>query len=523
MRLILALICAAVCSTGLAQIQQQTTPNLINPTGTAWGIPPAQVLTSTGIGQIEGGGPTTGSAYYNSDTNTIRFSYGSSTVAQSIAISQALQGSGIALLGYQYSWQIMNDTAYAGGPLTGVVRLTNPSNQVLESYAYNYNPGASAQGAFQTFSGTQAFIPQAGYGLGQVGSISLSWTGQDNRFWNGLYGPRIRNSDLRLLYGNDICTQDPLSSPNCPGYAQAYFTQQCTANPLYNSGCPGYQQAYYTQQCTANPLSDPGCPGYAKAYFDQQCTANPLYNTQCPGYAQAYFTQQCSLNGLYDRNCPNYATAYATQQLTSKTNTTTVTTTVSDPVTAQTNPVAAQTNPVAVATTTANTTSSTSPTSVTSVTSVVVPAPAPQAPTAAPDAASKDTAKDTAKDSPAAPAPAPAASSSEPRSADSGRRDDRQNARASADTRAREVMRQAGDAKTLEAQAATQTAALALMGFVPGFEAYSQTRLPDPLMQQLQQKYGRSPVDNRRALWGLTGPSEQRWNQMVEDQYEIAK
>ena len=68
--------------------------------------------------------------------------------------------------------------------------------------------------------------------------------------------------------------------------------------------------------CLVNPLSSPTCPGYQEAYTAQQCSINPLYSPVCPGYAQAYFDQQCSLDGLYDRQCPNYATAYATQQAT---------------------------------------------------------------------------------------------------------------------------------------------------------------------------------------------------------------
>jgi hypothetical protein len=91
----------------------------------------------------------------------------------------------------------------------------------------------------------------------------------------------------------------------------------CLVNPLYSPQCAGYEQAYTNQQCSLNPLYRPSCAGYEVAYFNQQCSINALFNNQCQGYAQAYFDQQCSLNGLYDRQCPNYATTYATQQVTS--------------------------------------------------------------------------------------------------------------------------------------------------------------------------------------------------------------
>jgi hypothetical protein len=63
--------------------------------------------------------------------------------------------------------------------------------------------------------------------------------------------------------------------------------------------------------CLSNPLSDTSCPGYAEAYLTQQCAISPLYMASCPGYQQAYFTQQCTLNALYDRDCPGYNEAYA--------------------------------------------------------------------------------------------------------------------------------------------------------------------------------------------------------------------
>lgn len=114
--------------------------------------------------------------------------------------------------------------------------------------------------------------------------------------------------------GPDPCDVDPLSSPSCPGYQQAYYNQQCSANPLYDVGCPGYQQAYYNQQCSANPLYDTGCPGYAQAYYNQQCSISALYDSGCPGYQQAYYNQQCQLDTLYDSGCPGYAQAYYNQQ-----------------------------------------------------------------------------------------------------------------------------------------------------------------------------------------------------------------
>jgi hypothetical protein len=63
--------------------------------------------------------------------------------------------------------------------------------------------------------------------------------------------------------------------------------------------------------CHVNPLSSPQCPNYAQAYQDQQCSLNPLYSPVCAGYEQAYFNQQCSINALFNSQCQGYAEAYA--------------------------------------------------------------------------------------------------------------------------------------------------------------------------------------------------------------------
>ena len=110
------------------------------------------------------------------------------------------------------------------------------------------------------------------------------------------------------------CAANPLYSPDCTGYADAYaaflYQQACSADPLYDSGCPGYATAYYNQQCTINPLYDSGCTGYEEAYYNQQCSLDPLYDSGCTGYAEAYYNQQCSLDPLYDSGCDGYEQAY---------------------------------------------------------------------------------------------------------------------------------------------------------------------------------------------------------------------
>ena len=158
--------------------------------------------------------------------------------------------------------------------------------------------------------------------IGIVGDHSIGQYEQVTFGQNGLQIGEYQNSysDIPNFDMSAVCSANPLYSPDCPGYADAYalylFQQQCSANPLYDSKCPGYADAYYNQQCSIDPLYDTGCTGYAEAYYTQQCTLDPLYDSGCDGYAEAYFDQQCTLDPLYDSGCTGYAAAYLDQQCT---------------------------------------------------------------------------------------------------------------------------------------------------------------------------------------------------------------
>ena len=82
---------------------------------------------------------------------------------------------------------------------------------------------------------------------GIVGNPSLG------EFQQIYHGNGLTTSQLLPRYSlttSSVCSSNPLSNPACPGYQEAYFTQQCSINPLYNQNCPGYQEAYFTQQCS---------------------------------------------------------------------------------------------------------------------------------------------------------------------------------------------------------------------------------------------------------------------------------
>ena len=554
------LLCLVISQTAAQQLTDNLIYSTVNPApqGASYNWSGFAVTNSNGGGLSGGNVPG-----YNTATGTFLFGYAQGTVAYSMAINSALSGSGVQVNGINYGFQYYNQD-FSRGSLSTTVSVLSNQGVTLQSYFHSL-PNTT-QG-WTNFDQVKTFGDP--YSLANLGNVTMTWTGKDDRFWAGYYGPQFRNQYLRLSYGADLCQSDPLSSPTCqgyaqafltqqctanplydsscpgyaqalftqqctanslynpacPGYAQAYFTQQCTANPLYDSSCPGYAQAYFTQQCTANPLSDAKCPGYAQAYFTQQCTANPLSDAKCPGYAKAYYDQQCSLNGLYDRNCPNYATAYATQQLlnapsaTSGSATATANTTTSTVSSGGAVAVPGLSDPT-VAATVSSTTQSTAPSASPAAVTTAVPltaAPAatpaaPLAPTTLSSApASAQTSGPSAQSQPAQP----------PSRAQQLQQARMEAARKEVAARGGENMRQSQEAKSLDQQIELQGQIIGAMGHNPGFDVYNSLVLRDRGFYPSVQIYPNSrTVDNTRLLRGLTGASERRFDQMVDQQYQ---
>jgi hypothetical protein len=121
--------------------------------------------------------------------------------------------------------------------------------------------------------------------IGMTGDSSLN---QYTLHYSGAGFRSVQNVSYITQTTGDLCLVDPLSSPTCAGYQEAYTTLQCSSNTLYSPSCAGYAAAYFTQQCGLNALYDSSCPGYTQAYFNQQCSSNPLYDRGCSGYNEAY-------------------------------------------------------------------------------------------------------------------------------------------------------------------------------------------------------------------------------------------
>ena len=472
---------------------QSTTDNLITSSG--W---TGQVYS----GNIGGANPVSvlgcctgyGAFLDTSSTNGgITFSYSSRTVSQAIAINQALSGTGIQLSGYTYSWQYLNQDMN-GGTLNGNINLKSNTGSTLGSW--NYSMPTTTD--WTTMSGTQSF--SSTYSLANVSNLNVSFTGNDNRFWGGFYGPRVRNIDVRLNYTNDPCA-DPLSSSSCPGYAAALLTQQCSISALY----------------------DPSCPNYATAYLTQQCSINALYSPSCPGYAAAYYTQQCSLNALYDSGCPGYSEAYAKKNILSS-STTTSTTTVS-------------TTEPSVTVSSSGTVSTTVPlvsdSNVNSVITSTTTSAAPSATAAVPlvsttpqqgvQNANLQTSTQTAAPASNSRQEAPASGNTRSAETKTDSKANQQQMKANATEKAKEEMKKASTAPTMEAQIATQGVVLGMMSFVPGFDSYQTATIVDINALRLQRLYGKDVVENRFVNRRLFGGSDRIHQEMVEQQYQLGR
>ena len=497
--------------------QQTTSSNLLaTPSLNAGGAGnpvPAGWTTSGMIGGASSDNPALGG---------YTFSYQSGTIAQTYAINQALKGvgSGIVIHGFNYGWEYTFACAnQIGGSCTNVsglqdvlnatVTITNSAGVSIYSQYYglgqkNINDGnAPYNPTWQQVNTQQRFASP--YSLANIGNFTMSFTGMDAGYWGGNYGPTIRNAYSQAVYGPDLCAQNPLSDPTCPGYAAALLAQQCTANPLSDPTCPGYAQAQFTQQCTINPLYEPACPGYQQALFQQQCQLNPLSSPQCPNYSIV-----------------SQATTGTTTTTTSTSSTTTVSVTGTVSTTEPTISIATDgtvsTGVATVPDTQVNTVitrkieSTASPTG--TVTIQVQTQPAKEsdekkqlrtATEAERELAMKEEKKREEE-----------ASERRKQLLERQRRAAQENAL----SQGRRAIEQADRAQTMDEQMANQALIVATMNFVPGFDAYGTVRLPDAAGYRPYEIYrGQQNVDNRRLIRGLAGAQEQRHADMVDSQY----
>ena len=233
MALCLALLCSNYSN---AQVDP-TTGNILSSTGWSGAV----YKNATQITGIEGGGWWGGPAY-NTDTNTIRFSFGKTdTVSQTVGINQALAsiGNGIQVIGFNYNFKLMSATS---DTLTATYTTTNASGAIIQNNTFNFS-GINTNGAFvnsntiitnNTVNYTTPYVPSS------LGNITASFSGHDGPWWAGLYGPRVREPSITLNYQVDPCATNPAYSSTCAGFNKVINTNNLLPS---NDFAGSYNQA----------------------------------------------------------------------------------------------------------------------------------------------------------------------------------------------------------------------------------------------------------------------------------------
>lgn len=165
---------------------------------------------NTGGGGLQGGDTPA----YNSQTGTFVWGYGQGTVTYNFYGNSDWPTSGIQVDGFKYSWEYFNQD-FSRGFLSGNISIFGNNNNLLETY--NFAMPQTTEG-WTILSGQIDFA--TAYDRTELGRLQLSFTGVDDRFWAGFWGPQVRDIDLSILYSEIVepiapdCTVNP-SDPTC--------------------------------------------------------------------------------------------------------------------------------------------------------------------------------------------------------------------------------------------------------------------------------------------------------------------
>jgi hypothetical protein len=168
------------------------------------------------------------------------------------------------------SFRTEGTTTYQRYFWNNIAEISNMNN--LNSFSLEIRPSGYIGASY-----SQLNIANQDVTAGITGDVAL---GEMQKFYFGRGIPGQSLQDWSVNSTGNACTSDPLSSPTCPSYAVAYFTQQCSISALYDPTCPGYQQAYADQLCLTDPLSSSSCSGYSREYALQNLVStSPSNNT----------------------------------------------------------------------------------------------------------------------------------------------------------------------------------------------------------------------------------------------------
>jgi len=150
----------------------------------------------------------------------INFSYTFTELYQARAIADVLPNSGTGLMatGFQFNWRSKNGNGWDDGrldQLSAYVQVYNKGGQWIEAQTYNLNFIHN----WTDFSWSGNFTKERRGS--DLGTILYGFSGKDNNYWVGPYGPEITNVSFSLRYQSDPCVVNPLHSTECPGFLAA--------------------------------------------------------------------------------------------------------------------------------------------------------------------------------------------------------------------------------------------------------------------------------------------------------------
>lgn len=235
------LVLVALVTTSVTAQTVDVTGNLVNNTQTA------NTVTSTWqnakfvqeLSCWAGGDPncSAGQPYLRPD-GSINFSYGYTELYQIVNVSKALPNSstGLVTTGFVFSWRSKNGNSWDGGgldQLTAYVQGYTKSGKWIENFGYNLN----FQHDWTDFNWTQNWSKLRR--PDELANVLFGFTGKDNNYWMGPYGPEITNVNFQLKYKPDPCVNNPLYSPDCPKFqetlakiAETYTVDNSTVKPV---------------------------------------------------------------------------------------------------------------------------------------------------------------------------------------------------------------------------------------------------------------------------------------------------
>jgi len=194
------------------------------------------LITNPGFNNGSTGWTTTGNGtagmFGAGGSDGYQFSWQAGTVSQSIAVNQALTGTGIVVNGLQYGWRYANwcknqiggeqscfDSQGIIDQLSANVSLTNSAGTNVYSQSFNYNTWLYA---WQQENQNVTFATP--YSLTGLNNLTISFSGVDSGGWAGFYGPVVTDVYAKLKYSVDPCAQNPAYSSTCAGFGNILNT-----------------------------------------------------------------------------------------------------------------------------------------------------------------------------------------------------------------------------------------------------------------------------------------------------------